>query len=263
MGCRRAKMRKEPPRNHPDHGERVPATGTASRAVVPLEILIAVVLVVLVGAIAVREYAATDTLADIARVRKDMYSLATAMEAYFVDNNSYPACTSDLGFGAASQSIYASLVGEGPSLAGVRTFRIRTPHSSTLMTLTTPIAYIPSYPPDPFADTQGATYMYFSAFPAGGWILGSWGPDTDQATGGQLKWNAGTLYSRISDVEIVYEPAVPQPSSYLLAARSFGGNGSGAYTYDPTNGVVSTGDLWRVRFDERLAPKDTVGLFIH
>jgi len=219
-----------------------------------IELLIVVAIIAILAAIAVPNFLEAQVRSKVSRVRTDHRSLATAIEAYYVDNNSYPAVTNT---NTGNQSAYSHLIPTAASLTNVRTFRLRA-STNNLLTLTTPIAYITSYFPDPFADTKGATFMYFASFNGTGWILGSWGPDTDQKTGGQLEWNAGTLYQADPTapggsgtgppaVETAYDPRVAQPSAFLLTDNSGTGTGKGAYTYDPTNGTVSAGDLWRVK----------------
>ena len=70
-----------------------------------------------------------------------------------------------------------------------------------------------------------------------GWILGSFGPNTDQDDSGNLEWIVN------GEIETVYNSAVSQPAETLLV----GEGPTGSYTYDPTNGTVSDGDLWRVK----------------
>jgi hypothetical protein len=89
-----------------------------------------------------------------------------------------------------------------------------------LKTLTTPNAYITAYPADPFATENGATFVYYAAKKGdrAGWILITPGP------------------MRRYDIDPIrnYDPAVSQPTPHLLNL-----------TYDPTNGAVSRGDIWR------------------
>lgn len=84
--------------------------------------------------------------------------------------------------------------------------------------LTTPIAYITMLFSDPFAPVGGHTFRYFAA--DGGWILWSAGPDT--------------RYDIVPERD--YNPALREPTPELLWV-----------TYDPTNGTISNGDLWRIR----------------
>ena len=154
-----------------------------------------------------------------------------------MDNNQYPAMT----------TVLANSVDEGiiTTSAGV-TFARRLP-TTQLSTLTTPIAYITSYFADPFADTRGLTFRYYKE--RAGWILGSWGPDTDQGTINDVAWDSVTaspygFAQAAGSLETVYDAGVAQPSTTLLTGTSADG---GAYTYDPTNGTVSQGDVWRVK----------------
>lgn len=75
---------------------------------------------------------------------------------------------------------------------------------------------------DPFTFDLRFPFAYFED--GKGWILISPGPDR--------KYD-------IADPAAVYDGAIPQPSAHLLAG--------GPWTYDPTNGTVSQGDVWRVR----------------
>ncbi len=210
-----------------------------------IELLIVVAIIAILAAIAVPNFLEAQVRSKVSRVRTDHRSMATAIEAYYVDNNSYPASTN-----VGTHSAYAQFQATG-KLQNCLTFKMRFPtFSPMLQTLTTPIAYITSYFPDAFADTKGATFPYWST--RSGWILGSWGPDTDQGTGGQLNWCTSTFVvirgSAVNPVgtgvETVYDPVnESQPSQTLIA----GSPTTGAYTYDPTNGTVSAGDLWRVK----------------
>ncbi|MCB2155186.1 type II secretion system protein GspG [bacterium] len=215
-----------------------------------IELLIVVAIIAILAAIAVPNFLEAQVRSKVSRVKSDQRSLATAIESYYVDNNVYPAMTLTL-----NESADSALIASGNS-AG-RTFQLRNSQAPDLSTLTTPIAYVTSYFVDPFADTRGLTFRYFRDNQ--GWILGSWGPDTDQAAGGDLQWNNGDITvpadgdgtnlvreTGEAGVESVYISSVSQPSTVLLAGEG-SGTGIGAYTYDPTNGTVSQGDVWRVK----------------
>ena len=121
----------------------------------------------------------------------------------------------------------------------------------SIMTLTTPLAYITTYPSDPFASNKGETFSYYAVWPGDqrnsprggvGWILWSYGPDVDE-----YKHTPGsdTPYG-------AYNPTIAQPSSWdqylVIPGGLLAGSGSvHAFTYDPTNGTVSGGDVWRVK----------------
>jgi len=192
--------------------------------------------------------------------------MATGLESYYIDNNQYPAMTL-----VYTESVDAQFFTTTPPPTGkfCRVFRTRLNNSLGMMT--TPIAYLSSHFPDAFADTKGTTFRYFTD--TNGWILSSWGPDTDQREGGDLLMfggeitlgrpdgSEGTAFRVIDQgsIETIYDSRISHPSTNyvtgisggLIAGQSNGTeNGTSrtnAYTYDPTNGTVSEGDVWRVK----------------
>jgi len=231
-----------------------------------IELLIVVAIIAILAAIAVPNFLEAQVRSKVSRAKSDQRSLATAIEAYFVDNNLYPAAGVDsVGTIATGQTnnpsngqqrnptgkgninkwiaTQVNQANQNPKLKDVYSFAAR-PDSSTgspMATLTTPIGYITSYPADPFMDTKGCTFCYFSN--SNGWILWSPGPDTDEAQGTNLGLN-GTA-GPANTVETLYNIAVSQPSLDLQCGAS--GSPSKAFTYDPTNGTVSPGDVYRVK----------------
>lgn len=227
-----------------------------------IELLIVVAIIAILAAIAVPNFLEAQVRAKVSRVRTDQRSMATAIEAYYVDNNIYPAW--DVGTGPGGTQTYNFAVvqrvsGTGNRGAGrLECFLMNgMGNNQRFMTLTTPIAYITSYTADPFATTKGCTFSYASVFPGDrmtptgkggvGWILWSFGPDVDEFKNPN---------SPSDSPWYVYNPARSQPSSWevgipggLLAGDSGDGqdNGQDAFTYDPTNGTVSGGDVWRVK----------------
>ncbi|MBN1476630.1 type II secretion system protein GspG [Candidatus Sumerlaeota bacterium] len=156
----------------------------------------------LLPAIAIPNFLEAQTRSKVARARADLRSLATGLEAFYVDNNRYPR--------AVAGSDPTSISRGDPMMAMQSTF-------STADSITSPIAYLTGYMEDPFGPT-GAPYCYFSD--AHGWILVSAGPDGDFDF----------------DPKQVYHSDIAQPSVELIR-----------YAYDPTNGTVSDGDVFRVR----------------
>lgn len=73
---------------------------------------------------------------------------------------------------------------------------------------------------DPYSPGGNFPYAYFHDDT--GWFLHSPGPNR--------------VYN-ITDPTEVYDGSIPQPSLHLT---------SGPWTYDPTNGLESAGDIWRV-----------------
>lgn len=91
-----------------------------------IELLIVVAIIAILAAIAVPNFLEAQVRSKVSRVKADMRSLATAIEAYHVDNSRYPVKVN-------SPDNYPE---------GYVRYR--------LTALTTPIAYITSLPDDPF-----------------------------------------------------------------------------------------------------------------
>jgi hypothetical protein len=125
------------------------------------------------------------------------------------------------------------------SASQLRSFALARTNVNPMQTLTTPIAYITNYPSDPFMSTKGGVGGFYSDAGNTGWILYSVGPDTDEADTTQGDLNE-TVYW-------VYRPYFSQPSLELIVGPLAAAKTEGAYTYDPTNGTNSWGDVYRVK----------------
>lgn len=164
----------------------------------------------------------------VAQTKAGMLSMANALEDYFVDNRRYPP------FAKGPRSYNGALGPQVPASA----------LPSLDQSLLRPTAYLPAvqYPTDPFCPKAKATFLYWSIQPGQpdpsgntvgqntypGWILVSPGPDGDYDIAGE--WD-------------VYDP-LTAPSKSLLTGTNKQGS---AFTYDPTNGMKSDGDIWRVK----------------
>jgi prepilin-type N-terminal cleavage/methylation domain-containing protein len=174
-----------------------------------VELLIVVGIIGVLAAIAAPNFIEAQTRAKVSRTRADLRSLATALEAYRVDNNQYPRA--DLGMQL----------------------------SRRLARLATPIAYISSTPTDPFFVESGAGLAGFEpdyVYCSGNVYFGN------SAAYDRPEF-LGSIYSlagRGPDGDIFY-------GGYCMAHPVAQGNG--AYyrgAYDPTNGVASAGDIIRL-----------------
>lgn len=150
----------------------------------------------------------------VKRVKADMRSMATALESYFVDCSSYPAWV----FGNDPLAVNkASATRSMPSLR----LGVNVGGGIAPITLTTPIAYMTRYFADPFVESSTEpqpTFVYYAD--TNGWILVSPGPDGDYDI----------------DPELDYRSDIPQPSELIVSKG-----------YDPTNGLMSNGDIFRVK----------------
>ncbi len=211
-----------------------------SRAFTLIELLIVVAIIAILAAIAVPNFLEAQTRSKVSRVRADQRSIATALEAYYVDYNKYPP---DRNF-------------TGP--ANLPAPFAQNWFVSTQGVLTTPIAYMSSLQiPDPFFTDDGTaagdvgkaeSYKFYNygwditsgpqnwgdavrnAKPSGrdrdlpiaGYALTSYGPDRKYDA---AEWVAWGLDSRVA-----------------LGGSTITGV---SRLYDPTNGTVSDGDLIR------------------
>lgn len=195
------------------YGQRSTDYGLRPRGFTLIELLIVVAIIAILAAIAVPNFLEAQTRAKVAEVRSEMATIATALEAYAVDYNRYPPADNSF---------------SGPA--------------ERLNVVTTPIAYLTSVPTDSFVrktgtylgrdsaeDPSGARYLYTTAnltFAVGnsdphapsrfGWGLSSGGPDLD--------------------LEFPYYPFAIN----FIASESYLN-----YIYDPTNGAVSRGEIFR------------------
>ncbi len=219
-----------------------------------IELLIVVAIIAILAAIAVPNFLEAQTRSKVSRVKSDQRTYATGLEAYFVDYSSYPPCNA---FGVPVNNT-------APGIGGSSNWAV-------LERLSTPVAYLTTaILPDPFIsqfrtasvytgndsqpgldDTSGyatndtgnpiyQSYQYHSTndngraflnnFPedrkAFQWVIGSSGPDLIYLNmGGVLANNSLNQDGRTAEQKRAY-------STNLI--------------YDPSNGTVSFGEIFRV-----------------
>jgi prepilin-type N-terminal cleavage/methylation domain-containing protein len=218
-----------------------------------IELLIVVAIIAILAAIAVPNFLEAQTRSKVSRVRSDQRTLATALEAYYVDYNLYPAQSSSTGTGGMGINRALANNGAGNTLLIMPSFRIKRNAGDQIMTLTTPVAYISSFFPDPFADTKGAIFAYSIARYGLGWILWSFGPDADEAV---PQSTANQMIACGGDVKVHQQETGTSPFNFPYVSESYyNGTGMGTVpspllvgvTYDPTNGTTSNGDVWKIK----------------
>lgn len=179
-----------------------------------IELLIVVAIIAILAAIAIPNFLAALTRAKVSRVKADLRTLATAIESYTVDNNREPFDGNN-----------------GEPHVGWATSQSR---------LTTPIAYITSIFTDPFQDDS---------------LPDTSDPDSTHFVDARHAYDYGT--ARWHGVD----PGSPEEPGYLFnfsgspwkigsagPDTSFEGPGSWYGMkdfYDPTNGTISGGDVYR------------------
>lgn len=229
-----------------------------------IELLIVVAIIAILAAIAVPNFLEAQTRTKVSRVKNDLRAIATGIESYRIDHNSYPD-------GTDSATGYDERIADYLSQFGLQTgyYGFRTRNGSALTVgrdffgVTTPIAYMTSIPTDVFAGQVSSifTYCYRPAKTIkNGYVLTSVGPDADllslNGKGTRNPNVIGTLSdtkspSRLGDINeemvirfIENNPAAPATVADLPKFRELMQD----LNYDPTNGTVSDGDLVRVSF---------------
>ena len=211
-----------------------------SRAFTLIELLIVVAIIAILAAIAVPNFLEAQTRSKVSRTKADMRTMATALEAYAVDYNTYPAC----------------------HRFGIVLRRPNTGEPEVLERLSTPIAYLSStLTRDPFTIVSrvglGTAALTVAQTPIpvnpatdavaqfNSYIYQSWGMDGRSQTeadftfvqvpftkaGGYLLHSAGPdgVYHNLGGI-IANEYEIDGPINLM---------------YDPTNGTISFGSVYR------------------
>ena len=176
-----------------------------------IELLIVVAIIAILAAIAVPNFLEAQTRAKIARVKADIRSVVTALEAYRVDENRYPPCASptdhfdgSIGLRHVTTPV-AYIMGDG-----IKDIYIgkRDDSASVVKTYPEYSYFSRNHEPDSWATMgQGAPMWY---------MVVSKGPD--------LVMNSAELATAIQNDDFV---------------------GFVNTCYDPTNGVISAGNIYR------------------
>lgn len=163
-----------------------------------IELLIVVAIIGILAAIAVPNFINAQLKAKVTRAYSDMGALAMALDMYFLDNNKFPTSNYKMSY---------------PDRPFVR--------------LTTPIAFIASFPTDPFRSSDKVKEHS---------LYGTSGPDY--------------TYYMCSDTPVYSGPNTPGESQYLMSFDWFMISPGPApqevwIFYDLSNGVSSQGYIYR------------------
>jgi len=182
-----------------------------------IELLIVVAIIAILAAIAVPNFLEAQTRSKVSRVQADMRTLATGIEAYRVDSN----------------KLFRTLRNVGET----REFIMRR--------LTTPISYLTSIPRDPFNNVEIAD---------GNRVIVLWGPDFivgDPVTVARSSTFATPVFRNFPQ----YSDGVTLFRNNFWFLFSLGPDqkfdvNDGVFpqpifTYDPSNGTISKGDVTR------------------
>lgn len=183
-----------------------------------IELLIVVAIIAILALIAVPNFLEAQTRAKVSRAKADMRSIATAEEAYMVDNNTYTF--RDLG-----------------------DYRPHPVNVEGLRYLTTPIAYITSVPNDSFGGYKDNPGWMQPLFELGAGSAGTMAPTGSIGNPNSEGWPADTFMLRSTGADRVDDTNV---GSYPRSWSNSSIAAASGRIYDPTNGTVSSGDIYRV-----------------
>lgn len=174
-----------------------------------IELLIVVAIIAILAAVAVPNFLEAQTRAKISRVKNDMRCMATALESYCVDHNGYPP------------NYDTPLYPGGPG-----------DESRVFASLTSPVAFLTNVPRDVFRPDvrephRGTYYEYIAS-------------DTVFALP-QYKDSLAPWYRRTGTRWSLASVGPDRRNQYVGHQLPIWA----VFTYDPTNGSVSRGDLWR------------------
>lgn len=209
-----------------------------SRGFTLIELLIVVAIIAILAAIAVPNFLEAQTRAKISRAKSDMRAMATGLETYHIDNNTY--------------------VYQNPQYRAVR---INNNQDLVLERLTTPIAYMNSV--SSFSDPFKATTIHRTADlsvtdqvptdPYGQWIANLYKyyarNDTNPAIMGQANavfakkpsWYIIGSTGPDSVIENLNEPLTTRPNDGDTERAFYS-----SIMYNATNGTTSQGSVYRV-----------------
>jgi len=208
-----------------------------------IELLIVVAIIGILAAISIPNFLNARIKAQVARAQSDMDAIETACMMFQMDHGRFPKFTDTIGETYASKNIGNLFVDEFVTFQTHNAGR-RVPH------LTSPVAYISFSPIDIFSSGPNLPYGYAGG--KKGYIATSFGPDRDQHEGINDFLHRGDI-----DEPTAYLGAgQDEENDYSLLNSFFGMSGRSSSperlrqyllprTYDPSNGIVSNGDLWR------------------
>jgi len=192
-----------------------------------IELLIVVAIIAILAAIAVPNFLEAQTRAKVSRMKADMRSTATALEAYAVDYNKYPPDWLErnmAGYPPAERWEYSTKETFKPLTTPVAfltsaeatrdIFQDQEPFNPSLPGTFGYLLYVNYWPPGAVADAFNEGQGVYREGKRISWVLASFGPDQENSA-----QNMG------------------KPINLWPVTAS----------YDPTNGTISLGDI--ARFD--------------
>ena len=211
-----------------------------------IELLIVVAIIAILAAIAIPNFLEAQIRSRVARQRADMRNAAVGVESYFVDYSEYPAynINPDQGEGGAGGA-NASLAATGAYQR--YTWRIHSESTGEAFAmLTTPMSYISMFPRDNFGAAKETICGYYTEL--GRWIVYSYGPDQDETTYEIDEAGNGDLINQFVETMFSYWPSYSDVRKFVQVwdngHDAYHNTWLSAFTYDPTNGSNSGGDVY-------------------
>jgi prepilin-type N-terminal cleavage/methylation domain-containing protein len=249
-------------------------TSTSKSGFTLIELLIVVAIIAILAAIAVPNFLEAQVRAKVAREQNDLRTMATAIEAYMIDNNTYPR-DSD----SSLELQYAGAANGIASITQDDAFNPKSPKfglcANGALTLTTPMAYMNTLLSDPFSDPKnvknGASAIGYR-IASGAW---SYGDPTFNTKDGQGAAEVFALTGAVQTYAIIgigpdqlrarmaykcfpFMPSKTNPGTEIKTGAAPGAADDptvsivtgkaqpGCWTdYDATNGTTSIGDVYR------------------
>lgn len=221
---------------------------TSHKAFTLIELLIVVAIIAILAAIAVPNFLEAQARSKISRARADMRSIATAIEAYRLDNTTYPIYSRHVTGDLTLASPFANFFNNPAHdfYTWIYNFRVPRGPAENFGMVTTPVAYMTSIPPDPFAEVKGGPYGYYHTINNRAWILYSFGPQRAYGLNWAIDADFGAEYQQSTAYDYMLNPYGSNPTAKLLTGIGVDNWAGGAYSYDATNGTKSFGNIWRV-----------------
>jgi prepilin-type N-terminal cleavage/methylation domain-containing protein len=207
----------------------------SKRAFTLIELLIVVAIIAILAAIAVPNFMEAQMRAKIAREKTDLRTLALAMSAYQVDNDDWcigpqdgPAPTWQNYIPRTSPTNWWNWLGYSVEFG-------------QWFHLTTPIPYLASVPHDTFKRLYNEQWGIWEDY------YRMWNFANKQPSG---QWGCpSTYYAKINGIAVLMAGVGPDCVEDVSDGTAWGipvgrGASSGLMIYDPTNGTMSSGDIY-------------------
>lgn len=196
-----------------------------------IELLIVVAIIGILAAIAVPNFMAAQVRAKVARANSEMQSISTALESFFIDNNGYPPA--DCSDRLLVRKQYRGLSEEADEwVIDLAHIMIGSGSNARRIYLTTPVAYISSLPADPFRGDGNEFGYGYGSNGQSYYILSSWGPDQSDGNPVEELFECHYTGARFADRR---NTAFRDASLWTFQ-----------HSYNPSNGIVSDGDIIRL-----------------